>query len=468
MNNQYLLKLRNHESLSIKEQIAMIIQLSIPAIMAQLSSVVMQYIDASMVGQLGANDSAAIGLVSSTTWLLGGLCSALAIGFTVQNAYHIGAKDEKKARNIVSQGLIIGLIFGLLLLLIGCFIAPHLPVFLGGESDVCVKATQYFFVYALSLPFYQLHHLTCGMLQCSGNMKTPGILNVVMCFLDVVFNAIFIFPTTTYHIFGLKITIFGFDLGVLGASIGTSLSVVVVSLILLYIVLLKSPVLKRRRDEKIMIMKEDVKKAIKIATPVACEQVVLCGAYIMATKIVAPLGTIAIAANSFAVTAESLCYMPGYGIGNAATTIIGQSIGAKRNDLTKKLGWITTLFGMIVMGCSGILLYIFAPFMMSLLTKDVTIQQLGSSVLRIVAFAEPFYAGNIVASGVFRGAQDTFVPSCLNLISMWCVRIPLSMLLAPIYGLQGVWIAMTIELIVRGLLFLIRLGLPKSKWHQNK
>ena len=467
MNNQYLLKLRNHESLSLKEQIIMIIQLSIPAIMAQLSSVIMQYIDASMVGQLGANDSAAIGLVSSSTWLLGGLCSALAIGFTVQIAYYIGAKNEQKARNIVHQGFIVGLGFGIILLLIACIISPHLPRFLGGDEMVCIKATKYFFVYALSLPFYQLHHLACGMLQCSGNMKIPGIFNIVMCCLDVIFNAIFIFPTTTYHIFGLNITIFGFGLEVLGASIGTALSVVVVSLILLYFVLVKSDVLRYRKEEKIQINKKDVQKAIKIATPVAFEQSVLCAAYIMATKIVAPLGTIAIAANSFAVTAESLCYMPGYGIGNAATTIIGQSIGAKRDDLTKKLGWITTFLGMIMMSISGILLYILAPFMMSLLTKDLMIQELGSQVLRIVAFAEPFYAANIVASGVFRGAQDTFVPSVLNLISMWGVRIPLSLLLAPKYGLHGVWIAMTIELIVRGLLFITRMA-TNSKWCQNK
>ena len=120
------------------------------------------------------------------------------------------------------------------------------------------------------------------------------------------------------------------------------------------------------------------------------------------------------------------------------------------------------LFSMV-----GILLYILAPFMMSLLTKDLMIQELGSQVLRIVAFAEPFYAANIVASGVFRGAQDTFVPSVLNLISMWGVRIPLSLLLAPKYGLHGVWIAMTIELIVRGLLFITRMA-TNSKWCQNK
>ena len=185
----------------------------------------------------------------------------------------------------------------------------------------------------------------------------------------------------------------------------------------------------------------------------------------MSTKIVAPLGTVAIAANSFSVTAESLCYMPGYGIGSAATTLIGQSIGAGRKDLTKRFGWLTTGLGMLIMTGSGILLYIFAPFMIGLLSPDPEIRELGAAVLRIEAFAEPMYAASIVATGVFRGAGDTFIPSCINLFSMWCVRIPLGAFLAPRFGLHGVWFAMCVELCVRGVLFLIRLS--GKKWQKS-
>lgn len=200
--------------------------------------------------------------------------------------------------------------------------------------------------------------------------------------------------------------------------------------------------------------------------PVGFEEFVTGGAYVVSSAIVAPLGTIAIAANSFALTAESLCYMHGYGISAAATPIIGQSIGAGRRDLTVKLGWLTTLFGMLIMTVSGVFLYFASPFMMSLLSPDMQVVELGTRVLRIEAFAEPLFAASIIGLGVFRGTGDTLVPSIFNFISMWAVRLPVSAFLASRYGLVGVWIAMCGELCVRGILFLIRLS--GSKWHRNK
>ncbi len=463
MSNQNLLeKLRSGEKLSLRQQLLLTVQLSIPAIMAQISSIIMQYIDASMVGRLGADDSASIGLVSSSTWLLGGLCSAASIGFTVQVAQKIGAGEDKRARNIVKQGLLSVFAFSCFLLAIGTAVSGVLPVWLGGERNVCVNASGYFLIYSLFLPVLQLNNTAGGMIQCSGNMKLPSILHIVMCFLDVFFNLILIFPTRNVVLFGFSFTMPGAGLGVMGAALGTAFSELVIMCFMLYYLLAVSPSLHLRKGEKLYFRAEELKRAVKIAVPVGFEQVVLCGAQIMSTKIVAPLGTVAIAANSFSVTAESLCYMPGYGIGSAATTLIGQSIGAGRKDLTRRLGWLTTGLGMLVMTGSGILLFIFAPFMIGLLSPDPAIRELGTAVLRIEAFAEPMFAASIVASGVFRGAGDTFVPSCMNLFSMWCVRIPLSAFLAPRYGLHGVWTAMCIELCVRGILFLIRLAGKKS------
>lgn len=453
-------RLRCGETLTLREQLLLIIQLSIPAIFAQISSIVMQYIDASMVGHLGADGSASIGVVASSTWLMGGLCSAASTGFTVQVAQRVGARDDKGARSIVRQGLMVALIFSCVLMLMGVLISGRLPVWLGADAAICKNASGYFFVYACFLPVLQLNSIAGGMLQCSGNMRLPSILHIIMCFLDVVFNAILIFPTREIMIsrtLDIKVQIPGAGLGVTGAALGTALAELVTVCFMLYFLLVRSPVLHFRRDEHLRLRAEDLRLAVKIALPVGFEQAVMCGAQIMSTKIVAPLGTVALAANSLSVTAESLCYMPGYGIGIAATTLIGQSIGAGRKDLTKRLGWLTTGLGMLVMTGTGILLFAFAPFMIGLLTPDAAIRGLGTQILRIEAFAEPMYAAAIVASGVFRGAGDTFVPSCMSFFSMWAVRIPLSAILSGYCGLQGVWIAMCVELCFRGFIFLVRL-----------
>ena len=187
-------------------------------------------------------------------------------------------------------------------------------------------------------------------------------------------------------------------------------------------------------------------------------------AYVAFTRIVSPFGTVSVAANSFSITAESLCYMPGFGIGVAATTIVGQCIGAKRRDLGKRLGWMAVILGMAIMGFSGFLMWMFAPWMIGVLSPDEEIRRLGTEILRIEAFAEPLYGASIVAAGVFRGAGETLLSSVLNLVSVWVVRIPLAYYLGSMYGLKGAWIAMCSELCVRGTLFLVRLAL----WNRKK
>ena len=228
----------------------------------------------------------------------------------------------------------------------------------------------------------------------------------------------------------------------------------------------KSPSLHLRAGEKMHEIKLTIKKAFRIAIPSAIESLIMGGAQVVQTTIVAPLGTVSIAANSFAVTAESLCYMPGYGIADAATTLVGQSVGARQKELAKSFGRITMMMGMLVMGTTGILMYILAPQIIGIMTPVAEVRDLGAMALRIEAFAEPMFAASIVAYGVFVGAADTIIPCTMNFLSIWGVRLTLAALLAPIYGLRGVWIAMCVELCFRGLIFLVRF--ERGRWLKIK
>ena len=302
--------LQRRSPLTGKEKLHALVRLSLPAILAQLTSIMMQYIDAAMVGALGANASAAIGVVSTSTWLLSGLCTACASGFSVQVAQRIGAGDEAGARSVVKHGCITALLFAFILAFTGGVISPFLPGWLGADRILHADASGYFLIYVCALPFLQMSLLGSYLLQCSGNMKVPSILNASMCGFDVIFNLIFI------HFFG-----------VIGAAIGTALAQAVVAAMMLYAALVRSPQLHLRKGEPFSFDPGIVQGMLRISLPMALEHAALCGAQIASTRIIAPLGTISIAANSFAVTAESLCYMPGYGIGNAATTLVGQSVG---------------------------------------------------------------------------------------------------------------------------------------------
>ena len=447
-----MVQLREGENLKVPQLCSCIFRLSVPAILAQISTIIMQYIDASMVGRLGAQGSAAIGLVSSSTWLFGGIGMAIGMGFTVQCAQRLGAGDDKDARGLMRQGMVINLIFSLIICLICASLSGWLPGWLGGEKAIQKDASLYFLVFAIFFPIERTNFLGGSFLQATGNMKVPGALHVMMCVLDVIFNALLIFPGSEF----LGIHIPGAGLGVMGAALGTGLARLCSMVLMMWFLLKRSPELHLRKQEKLVFKKEQIFRGIRIGIPVAIENVIMNTAQIASTKIVAPLGTVSVAANSLSVTAESLCYMPGYGIASAATAVIGQCIGAGRKSLTRKIGWITTALGIGVMTCCGVLMYLAAPYMIGFLSPDPEVVRLGTQVLRIEAFAEPMFAASIVATGVMRGGADTAVPAVLSLISMWLIRVPLAYFLAPRIGLRGVWLAMCIELNVRGIFFLLR------------
>ena len=414
MKEDTLSYIRNNKEITFEQKIRLVIMLSLPTILAQVSSIIMQYIDASMVGRLGAGCSASIGLVSTTTWLLGSLASAPSLGFSIQVAQLVGAKKFNRARRVFLQSFGIVLLISIIIGAAGAMISWGLPAWLGGEESIHKDAAMYFLITSLSMPALGFNRLGTRMLQSCGNTRTPGILNSMNCLLDIIFNFIFIF---SWHGFG-------FGLGVMGAALGTTAAQIVTTIIMFY--------------------------------------VVMFGAMITITRIVAPLGVVAVAANAFAITAESLCYMPAYGIEEAATALVGQSIGAGRGKLALSFGRISVAFGMGIMAFTGLLMFIFAPFMIGILTPDPAVRELGVTILRIEAFAEPLYGASIVVTGVLRGAGDTLVSSLMNFFSLWAVRVVLSFLLVGSYGLVGVWIAMAAELCFRGAIFLVRM--ERKKW----
>lgn len=456
MKRDLLEEMRNGVKLTTRDQIKLIFSLSLPAILAQISFVFMEYIDAAMVGQLGANPSASIGLVAPLTWVFFGIMSASVTGFSVQVAQWIGANDGKKARNTFKLGAIVTFTLSFIFCAIGLGIASHVPVWLGGEEAIRGDATSYFGIFMGALPIFLATTFMSGMLRCSGNIRTPSFIHIGICVLDVFFNSLLIFESHDFSLFGLDIHIPCAGLGVSGAATGTVLAELCGGIALLCAIMRKKCALRPVRGEKLTWEPAIVLQATKISIPIAFEHIVLSGALVVTTAIIAPLGAISLAANSLAVSAESICYMPGFGIAEAATTLVGQSIGAKRFDLTKRLSWMCIAFGIATMGVMGALMYAAAPIMFAILTPVGAIQILGIRVLRIEAFAEPLYGAALVCTGSLRGAGDTLVPSLLNLASMWGVRITLSYLLVDSMGLVGIWTAMAIELSCRGCLLLVR------------
>ena len=436
-NSELLLSyIREGREMTSHEKLSLIIQLSIPSILAQISATVMFFIDASMVGHLGAKASAAIGLVETTGWLMGGLASAANMGFSVQVAHFIGANDFDAARRVLRQSLVCCLIWALAISTTALIIAPSLPYWLGGSAEIAHDASLYFAIIGLCGIFFQMEGLAGSMLKCSGNMKIPSILNIGMCVMDVVFNYFFIYLL---------------DMGVMGAAMGTGLAELITACLMLYFLLDRSPMLSLSGHPGSFKPKSDtVSTAFKIGAPMGMQHLLMGSAQIVSTLIVAPLGTIAIAAHSLAITVESLCYMPGYGIAEAATTLVGQGIGAGQQLLTRSFARMSVGLGIAVMTVMGLLMWIFAPELMALMSPVEEVIAQGTQVLRIEAWAEPMFAAAIVTNGVFIGAGDTLIPAIMSLASMWAVRLTL---------------AASLALTFRGSIFLVRLF--KGGWSEK-
>lgn len=454
-------KLRGGSPMTGREQVTLTFILALPAILAQLSMCLMSYIDSAMVGRLGAAPAAAVGLVSTTTWLIGSFCYANSSGFSVQIAHRCGAEDPEGARKVFRHGLFSVLGLSLALCAVSVALSGALPRWLGGGPDIVGDAAAYFRIYALFLPVFQLAIFCESSLIASGNMKVPSIVSMVMCLLDVVFNYIFI------YIMGM---------GVRGAALGTGLAELCAAAFLLMYICgssaelrqgtsalfqpvrkflgIKTPAVEMASIPDVPEGSRDILgQALRISWPLWLQNLISRGAYVASTVLIAPLGTIAVAANSFAVIAEGFCYLPGYGMQDAATSLVGQSIGAERKDLARRFAWITIALGASMMTILSVFMYIFAPQIMGLLSRDADVIALGAQCLRIEAFAELLFGVSIVAHGCCVGAGNTLVPSMINLLSMWVIRIGLAVVLIPRMGLPGYWVAMAVELSVKGLVF---------------
>ena len=419
--------MRDGRSISLKSQTQLIIALSIPAILEQLVMTLMSYIDTAMVGSLGPGATAAIGVVASSIWLMNGLTSAIAVGFSVQIAQYLGAGQV-------------------------------LPELLGSDPEIAPAARSYFCTVAFFFPFSMASALYSSILRCSGNILLPSIMNVGMCAFDVIFNFIFIYPPREiggFHIWGA-------GLGVQGAALGTGLAQACVAVTLLLGIICRKGPLRFQGNETWRFTKPCMNNMLRLSTPTALERMALSLAQIVMTSVVAGMGTVAVASNYVAVQTESICYLPAFGVASAATALVGQSIGARRLDMAKRFAYGTTILGSILVFFMALLMFGFAPFLTSLLTADTEVAEVSAGLLRIVAFSEPLFAVSIVATGALRGAGDSKAPFFINLFTMWGVRVMTVLVFTHRFGVTGVWISMTAELITRGIVFLIRL--LRGRW----
>ncbi len=446
-----------------RAQAGEVARLAGPAIAENLLVTLVQYVDTAMVGSLGAVATAAVAVNASPMWLLNGIMTSIGVGGMALASRFFGAGERRNAQRVCAQMATCALALSAFLMGLVWAISDALPVWMGAEMQVARLASDYIRIVALGFIPNYMGIVLANALRAVGDMRTPMLLTAAANVLNVIGNFLLIFPTRPVSWGGFELVWWGAGLGVRGAAISTALSTAVSGAMMLTALC--------RRDQQIRLrlkymrpQRALLRRMFRVGIPAALERVAINVGQMIFARIVASFGTAQLAAHHLAITVESLGYMPGFGIQAAATTLVGQSLGAGDAARAERYGHICNRLGLLCMCVASVLMIVLAHPLMALFTSDAKVQQIGARLLYFCAAEEPFFGVAIVMSGALRGAGDTRVPFYISLCTMWCVRLVVAYLFGILlgFGIYGAWAGMVADLAVRGIW--LRLRFAKGEW----
>jgi len=435
-----------------------ICHLAWPAIIQEALNVIVTYVDTAMVGALGASASAAVGLTGTVGWLVSSIAIAFGIGVLSVCAQADGAKNEEKLKRAGQQAFFMTMVIGIILTVICVAISPYLPIWLNGDPEIRKDASTYFLIISLPLLLRTAVLILSSALRGVQDMKTPMLIHFYMNIINMVLNFLLIYPTRKMY----GITILGAGLGVKGAAIATAISFVVGG-ILMFIRYYHNPIFDFQHTG-FHLYQQELKECLQIGIPVVMERSVICLGHVTFSSLIAQLGVIPFAAHTIAIQAEQAFYIPGYGFQSAAATLVGNAVGEKNQTKVEQTTYLICTMTFSLMLLAGILLFIFAEYLMAIFTPDPEVITLGASVLRIVSVSEPIYGVLVILEGTFNGMGDTKAPFIFSLITMWGIRVFGTWIMITLLhlGLQFVWVMMVSDNVAR--CFLLAYRFLKKKW----
>jgi len=425
-----------------KSLLLTIIALAWPTMLEQLLQTAVQYADTAMVGSLGTEATAAVGSTTTVNWLIGSTISALGVGFLAFISKAHGAKEYEKARHAVSQAVLTVLIAGSFFTLLTLAVSSFIPAWMQVEEHLHRVSSIYFAILYVPMLARTASIIFGTVLRAAGDTKTPMRVGLIVNLINVVLNFFFIYPTRHVNIFSVDILIPGAGWGVIGAAIASAVAFAAGGIFITAAVF-RHPYISPRGytlkpDKTILI------PCLRVAAPNALQRFGTSLGYVVFAAMVNSLGDISTAAHTIANTVESAFYIPGYGMQTAAATLAGNAYGARDEKKLRELSKIILILEISLMIISGSALFLLAPQMMSLFSKDAQVILLGATVLRMVAVSEPFYGVSIVVEGMMQGMGNTVMPLICNITGMWCIRIVGTFIFTQIFnlGLVGAWACM--------------------------
>lgn len=437
-----------------------ILMLAWPVIIEQILSMLAHMVDSAMVGRLGAEVVAGISLSFQPMMLVNGVFGGIAMGNTVLVARSVGAGDRDTASRAAFQALILGMMLSALMVIPGWLYAPNVISIMGADAKALSSGVKYFRWLIPGAPFMLSSFIMGGSLRGAGDTRTPMLINAASNVLNVFLNWVLIWG----------------NLGAprmeeAGAALATSIARFLAFAAMFYAANRPRSIIHFKWRGFKETMKPDftlIKRIVSIGFPAALERIVMSTASMIYARTVASLGMVPYAAHVVSLNAESMSYMPAFGFSTAASTMVGQNLGAGQPHAAKVSAIECWKMAAIVMVSMGALFLIFPVGFMKIFTDDARVFPYAYLTMRIMAYIQLPESIGFVMGGALRGAGDTRTVLGITLAGAWGLRVGLALLLIGRLGmgLEGAWIAMAVDWTVRGVLMMLRWR--GEKWQKIK
>jgi len=414
-----------------------LVTLSIPTILEEMLATLLQYVDTAMVGQLGQNATAAVSVTTTITWLVGSICSALGIATLSMISKAVGSGDRERIRRISSQVLMLAVGCGVLVGGLSMLLSPYIPIWMGAEEEIQKDASVYFFIISVPMVFRACNSILGASIRATKDTKTPMYINLSANFLNVALNYLMIYTL---------------GWGVTGAAVASAVSYTL-SGCCMFIAYRRNQLL-HWEWKSFKVDGAILADCAKLSIPVLATNVTSCLGYVVFASLVTGMGTTIFAAHSIAVTAETIFYIPGYGLRTATSALIGISLGEGNRRKFENTSFISVLLTMAMMVLSGGVLYLTAYPLMCVFTNSEEVARIGAEMLKLVAFSEPFFGLMVVMEGIYYGLGRTKYTFWVTTLSMWGVRILFTWICVELWnqGLTEVWYCMIADNVCKAVL----------------
>jgi len=426
--------------------------LSIPMVLEMIMESVFAVVDIFFVSKLGADAVATVGITESLVTIVYSLAIGLSMATTALVSRRIGEKNPGKAAKAAFQAIVTGIIVSMFIAVPGVIFASDLLALMGGTDQMINEYSGYTRIMLGANGVIMMLFIINAIFRSSGDaaisMRVLWIANIINIILD-------------------PLLIFGYgpfpELGVTGAAIATTIGRGIAVIYQFY--LLSSGKHRVKVTAKDMVLRvRTILKIIRLSLGGIGQSLIATTSWIGLMKIVATYGSEVVAGYTIGIRVIIFSLLPSWGISNAAATLVGQNLGAKKPERAEQAVWTTARINAIFLGLMGIVFIAAPSFFIKIFIQDPIVVESGAACLRIMSYGFVMYGFGMVMVQSFNGAGDTLTPTKINFISFWLIEIPLAWFLATRIGMEqnGVYLAIVVAETVLTIMAIILFR--RGKW----